>query len=48
MKNFIIGFVLGSVLFGALAYAAVTRIYLVDGTEQGFGTTVSPMFITIQ
>jgi hypothetical protein len=48
MRNFIFGFLLGSVIFGAVAWAAVQKTQLVNGSEQGLGTTGAPLYITLQ
>ena len=46
MKNFIIGFIVGATLFTAVfAYAAGTRIILINGAEQDFGTSANPIYI---
>ncbi len=47
MKNFVIGFVLGALAFGAVvAYADVTVLY--DMLNRPVGVTGNPIYITVQ
>lgn len=45
MKNFIFGFILGAVTFGAIiVYADIGVLY--DTLNQPFGTSENPIYIT--
>lgn len=46
MKNFIIGFVLGSIIFGVgVAYATVAVLY--NSNNEEIGTTTRPLYIEV-
>ena len=46
MRNFILGFILGSIVFGTLAWAA-TRATLEGGNGVELGTTANPIIVEL-